>query len=589
MSRFALLFLLPALLTAQTAAQTTGGTGGVGAAPPAQRTAPPTPTEDLCALEGQVLNAVSGEPLKKASLSLMRMDISPGEALFPNGYGATSDAQGKFAIKDIEPGKYRLVVNRNGYVAMAYGARGPGRPGTMLSLVRQQHMKEMIFKLTPNGVIAGRILDEDGEPLPYVRVTLQSYRYFQGRKQLFQSGGGGNTDDLGEFRIFGVPPGKYFLNAMTSPTGMTMAMDRSVNASPEEDYATTYYPGTTDAATAVLLDVGPGAQLRGVDMTLSKAHSIHLKGHITQGLPGTDHRNARVYVTPRSAGGFMGATRTNAVDARGNFDIRGVTPGLYNLTAVVNEGNVSYQGRIPIDAGSSNIEGLNVTIGPGLTVSGHLRAEGDAAKVDLSTIRLNLRERDPGGIMFGNMSQGSLTDEGSFEIKDAPPGRYDLDIMGLPAGFYVKSVRAGETDVLLSGLDLTGGAAAKVDIAISPNAAVVTGTVQNPNTGNAAPGATVMLIPQEKERHEQQSYYRVTLSDQNGSFTLNGLTPGEYKAYAWEDLEAGAYMDTEVMKPLESKSEALSLHESDRKTLKLTLIPADFPASAATGTSGHEF
>lgn len=590
MSRFALLLLLPAALAAQTSI-TMGGRGGVEGAPPPQRTAPPTPTEDLCAIEGQVLNAVSGEPLKKASLALMRTDISPGEAMLPNSYGTTSDAQGKFAMKDIEPGTYRLLVNRNGYVSMMYGARGAGRPGTALSLSRRQHMKEVIFKLTPHGVIAGRILDEDGEPLPYVRVMLQSYRYIQGRKQLTQSGGGGgSTNDLGEYRIFGVAPGKYFLSAAPSPNGMQMAVDRSVNAPPEEDYATTYFPGTTESAAAVQLDVSPGAQLRGVDMTLSKTHTIHVKGHVTHGLTSPGRNNVMVYLTPRNAGGFMGGLRNNPIDAKGNFDIRSVTPGPYNLTAVINDGNVSYQGRIPIDAGSSNIEGLNVTIGPGLTVSGQLRAEPGATKVDLSTIRLNLRPREVGGMMFGNnMSQGRLTDEGKFEIKDTPPDRYDLNIMGLPSGFYVKSVRTDLADVLLSGLDVSSGAASRVDVVISPNAAAVTGAVQNPKTGNASPGATVVLIPREKERQEQPSYYKFTISDQNGSFTFKGLTPGEYKAYAWEDLEAGAYMDQDVMKPLESKGEAVSLRESDQKTLQLTLIPADSPAAAASGTAGHEF
>jgi hypothetical protein len=335
MSRFALLLLLPALLAAQTAI-VMGGTERVGAASPPRNTAPPTPTEDLCAIEGQVLNAVSGEPLKKASLSLVRADISPGEAMLPNSYGTTSDAQGRFAMKDIEPGKYHLMVNRNGYASMNYGARAAGRPGATLSLVRQQHMKEVIFKLTPHGVVAGRILDEDGEPLPNVQMMLQSYRYVQGRKQLSQLGGG-ETDDLGEYRIFGVAPGKYFLSAMPSPTGMMMEVDRSVNAPPDEDYAATYYPGTTDASAAAQLDVGAGAQLRGVDMTLSKTHAIHVKGHVTHGLTGTGRHNVVVYVMPRNSGGFMGENRSSPIDAKGNFDIRGVTPGPYTLVASMNE------------------------------------------------------------------------------------------------------------------------------------------------------------------------------------------------------------------------------------------------------------
>ena len=103
-------------------------------------------------------------------------------------------------------------------------------------------------------------------------------------------------------------------------------------------------------------------------------------------------------------------------------------------------------------------------------------------------------------------------------------------------------------DILASGLDLTAGAPPPLEIILSPRAAAVTGTVQNTKTGNAAPGATVVLIPQEKERRDQQNYYKMIMSDQLGAFSLTGVPPGEYKLYAWEDIEAGAYMDPDVLK-----------------------------------------
>ena len=87
-----------------------------------------------------------------------------------------------------------------------------------------------------------------------------------------------------------------------------------------------------------------------------------------------------------------------------------------------------------------------------------------------------------------------------------------------------------------------------------------------------------MLVPQEKERLQQQQYYKTVTTDQNGSYTLKSLSPGEYKAFAWEDLEPAAYMDPDFMKPLESKGEAVTIRESDHKSLSLTMIPADTPA-----------
>src|ERR1051326_5557122 len=168
--------------------------------------------EDLCAIQGQVFNAFTGEPLKKAHLLLQRTDTTPDMMSMPATYTTSSDPSGNFAMKDIEPGKYRLSVTRNGFVNSSYGARGPNRPGTTFSLSRGQNLKEIVFRLTPPGVVTGRIIDEDGEPVPFVRVQLMTYHYMQGRKQLSMAGGA-STDDLGEFRVFNVAPGKYFLSA----------------------------------------------------------------------------------------------------------------------------------------------------------------------------------------------------------------------------------------------------------------------------------------------------------------------------------------------------------------------------------------
>src|SRR4051812_33371246 len=161
----ALLLLLSVVLAAQGTISVTGGRVGSNnsASPNSPRSgAQPEPTkpEDLCTVEGQVTNAVSGEPLRRASILLMRADPTPGEMGPPASYSTQSNSSGQFNMKDIEPGRYRLTVNRNGYVPLTYGARGPQRPGTTLSLIRQQHMKDLALKLTPQSVVIGRVLDD---------------------------------------------------------------------------------------------------------------------------------------------------------------------------------------------------------------------------------------------------------------------------------------------------------------------------------------------------------------------------------------------------------------------------------------------
>src|SRR4029453_9219013 len=128
----------------------------------------------------------------------------------------------------------------------------------------------------------------------------------------------------------------------------------------------------------------------------------------------------------------------------------------------------------------------------------------DSAVIDLSGVSFMLQPRESNP--FGGAWQGRVDQNGAFEMKSVSPDRYNLTAFGLPAGAYVKSVRTDDVGVLKSGLDLTSGASITIDIVVSLRAATVSGTVQNPKTTNPAPGATVVLIPQEKERREQQAY-----------------------------------------------------------------------------------
>jgi hypothetical protein len=527
--------------------------------------------DDQCSMSGRVVNSVTGEPLRRVTIVLMRADGTPGQP--PLAYSTVSSAEGVFTMKDLEPGKYRLTAMRNGYVSFVYGATSPQRPGTTISLVRQQNLSDLTLKMTPHAVIVGRILDEEGEPVPNVSVTLQAYHYLQGRRQLTTAGGAASTNDLGEYRMFGVHPGKYYLTVTPTNRAPGFALDRTITSGPEADYVTTYYPGSFDPAAAAQLEVPAGRELRGMGMVLSKTRTVRVKGRVIHGMPGRP--NVTVMISPRAMSGFVGMLRNTPLDAAGNFEIRNVTPGSYVVTAMLNDGTTSRIGRIPVEVGNSNLEGLNVVIGPGLSIPGRVRSDPDAPPVDLTNVRFTLQVREAISMMFSGVGPARIDPDGAFEFKNVPPERYNLAAHSLPSGAYIKSARSDQVDVLASGLDATAGAVAPLDIVISPRAATVTGTVQNTKTNNPAPGATVVLIPQEPHRRDQQSFYRMVNADQNGAFSIPGIPPGEYRAYAWEDIDPGAYMDPEFLKPVEGKGEALTIREGEQKSVTLKLIPID--------------
>ena len=146
---------------------------------------------------------------------------------------------------------------------------------------------------------------------------------------------------------------------------------------------------------------------------------------------------------------------------------------------------------------------------------------------------------------------------------------------GLPEGFYLKSVRSANLDVMADGLEITAGSPAPLDVVVSSKAGQVSGTVLDPRTQKPAVAIMVVLVPQEKDRRDRESFYRSANTDASGQFTFKSLMPGEYRAYSWEEAEYGAWMDPDFMKPQEGRGETVSLAEGARQALQLNLIPAD--------------
>jgi hypothetical protein len=269
-------------------------------------------------------------------------------------------------------------------------------------------------------------------------------------------------------------------------------VDRSASQQPDEDYVPTYYPGTTDAASAATVDVEPGAQIRGIDLALSKIRTVRVRGRVTNAA-GSGRNQIMLMLMPRDGVGFYNMNR-RITDPKGGFEFRGVAPGSYTLTAIVSDGDKSFSTRQPIEVGSNHVENLSVTVQPGVELTGHIRVDGQPT-ASLSNVRVNLRTRDSGGAMFAPQPNGRLKEDGTFTMSNVGADRYDFGVFGLPDGYYVKSIRSGDDEVLISGLDLSKGPAGPIEIVLSPNAGQAEGVLQN-DKQQPAPGATVVMVPQ---------------------------------------------------------------------------------------------
>jgi hypothetical protein len=321
-----------------------------------------------------------------------------------------------------------------------------------------------------------------------------------------------------------------------------------------------------------MVEVLPGVHLQGLDVRLSKIRTVRVRGQV-KNLSGSTRQNISVMLMPRDRMAFFNMNRTVVRDTQGHFEIRGVAPGAYNLVATIYDGEKTLSAHTPLDVGSSSIDSIVLTLAPGKDLAGRVRVDGQASP-GLGDIRLNLQPYDPTGVMFGPMPTGRVKEDGGFTMSNVGPDRYRLIAYNLPDGYYIKSVQFGSEDVLESPLDLTSGVAGNLDVALGANAGQAEGTVLSPKQ-EPAPGATVVLIPQLAKRREQASFYKMTISDQNGHFLIKNVDPGEYKAYAWEDMEMGAYMDPEFVKPVENRGQAMSIHEGSHDKVQLDLIPAE--------------
>ena len=530
---------------------------------------------DSCTVSGQVSNALTGEPVRRALVALQRIDMASPNVMINSRVGNTvaTDAAGHFEMTGIPPGKYRLSAERSGFIVAQYGSRGPGKAGTLLTLEAGQKSRDLAIRLTPNGVIAGRVLDDEGEPVPNANVQVSRLQYIQGRKQMSRTNGA-STNDLGEYRVFALPPGRYYVSAEPRPNPMQLQA--------EDEYVTTWFPRTADAAAAAPIDLKPGTQLRNIDIPLARMHTVTVRGRVVNeagpppGGENAPHTNLSVMLARNNAmmegGGF---TRSNAsVTPQGNFEFRGVTPGSYFVVGLANTAKRTVSSRTPIQVGGSNLEGVTLTIRGGVPVSGQVRVEGETTK-SIAGVRVSLQPAEFVGIQFVALAAQQVKQDGTFQWDDVGADRYTVSANGLPEGFYLKSVRSANLDVLAGGLEIAGGSPAPLEVVLSPRAGQVTGTVLDPKTQKPAAMMTVVLVPQEKERRDRQEFYQTANTDFSGQFTFKSVTPGEYRVYAWEEAEYGVWMDPDFMKPLESQGEAVSVPEGGRQAIQVNLIPAD--------------
>jgi hypothetical protein len=527
----------------------------------------PENRKDVAILQGRTVST-EGSPLRKSILTLMPDHGKPGEEMQP--YRAFSDSDGNFIFDGVEPGVYRLSGQHVGFLPSAYGAKRNSPRGTILTLAAGQEMKGIEFALTREGVIQGKVVDDDGDPVAYAQVSVMRTSYSTGKPRLIQVSGG-QTDSAGEFKCPGLPAGRYLVNAKArqfnwfEAAKKTKAQEAATRR--EEIPIPTYYPGSTDAASAAPLDLRAGQELRGIDIRLRKAVVFRIKGSVSGGLPTGPGKNVSVFINRPGANGSFDFEAGARVRKDGSFELNDVAPGEYDLIVASLPGILTVLGRQKVQVESHDLDGVVVVTAQGGSLTGSVQwVDGASPPADgISAVQIGLWSDEA----MDNPS-GRVKDDGTFAL-DVSLHPYTLRVFGLPSGTYLKSAKLGERDVLANGLDFTGGIVKDtLEVVLSAAAGQLDGIVQDDKQQPAA-GATLTLIPEPPDP-KRRYLYQTANTDQNGQFSLKSIAPGKYRVYAWEDLEDGRQLDPEFLKPLEGLGVEITVAENGRQSLPLKLI-----------------
>ena len=524
-------------------------------------------------ISGVVVDASSGEPLGKARIFLRKPESRTQPQL------TKSSPEGKFLLANIEPGRYLLSVQRNRYARQEYGRRGPNRPGTTLTLQPGQDLGGVVFRLVRAGVIVGRIINEDNEPMANVQIEAMSYRYFEGKRQLVAAGRA-STDDLGEYRVFGLAAGRYRLRANFRPgfgSWGIVNIGVMLSGQPSQEYIPTYYPGAYESDQAIPIEVAPGSEILGIDIKMRPARTVRVAGTVFTRVTGRPAREAMIMLTPRGSGRFTFSNRKQTFmrDAEGKFEIHGVTPGEYTLAARFFDPSERLGGRLSVNVGDRDLDDIRLVVRPGISLPGEIRVEGDT-EVDFRELQVFLRPREV-TMMGGGF--GRVKEKGDFVLENVFQDVYDVSVSGAPEDFYLKAAQLGDENVLEDGLDLTAAETAPetLELLLSPNGGRVEGVVLN-DEDQPFSGAQVVLVP-EGRRRKMRHLFKTATSDQNGVFSLPGIAPGPYKIFAWAEIEQGAWQDNDFLRDYEKESDDFEVKENDALTVELELIPSEDGAS----------
>jgi protocatechuate 3,4-dioxygenase beta subunit len=474
-------------------------------------------------------------------------------------------------LKDIPKGRYVLSASKSGFLSQEYGRSQPNRSGAVLDLATAQTLRDVTFRMTAGAVIAGRAYDQNGQPVEGILIRAFRRSYQSDGKAVLSAVGGTVTNDIGEYRIYWLPPGTYYIHSEVSPARRASAnpvhepaiIDQSEG--PSDVFVPSFYPNGDDESHATPLRIEAGSERRAIDFTLTRTPALRVSGRVVGEASGLPVGDATLEMRPD-----VGALPINLIpvvhtDDAGRFEFRNLSPGKYILSARWTEpGFRSMFTEQHLHIGNKDVLDLQIVLRANRSISGRLMMERGEPLPQNRTV---LSFTDAKGASYGT----GLQADGTFLLSNIPSAILQVQLTEFPENYFIRSARAGSTDVLEGGLNLTENSVDSLEVIVASQGATVEGVVTDERQSPVV-GAHVVVIPN-AQRLQRSHLVKAVTTDQYGRFAIRGVMPGDYKIFGWEDLEPNIFFDPSFMEQYESQGKALHLDDDSLVKVALKMIP----------------
>jgi protocatechuate 3,4-dioxygenase beta subunit len=532
------------------------------------------PATGRSTIRGRIVAADNEQPVRRAMVRVSSREHGASRTTL-------TDADGRYEFHELAAGHYSINTSKSAFVTWFYGETRPASSGRLVVLAENQTADHIDVRLPRGAVITGRVTDDYGDPVPNAMVTPLRQQFSQGQRHMVAAGARATTNDIGEYRIFGLTPGQYYVSASESPALATLEGTEA-----RSGHAPTFYPGTTDVASASKLAVTAAQTVSDINIVLLRTPLATIRG-VAADSRGRPLTAGNITITRREGMIGTGFSGGGQVFADGTFTIPNVAPGTYLLRASATRApsglsiERSEDSVAVVTVNGEDLADVQLTPVVPVTVSGRVTFDDQAASKSLkpSEIRIASQTLNADAMALAG-SLLPLQADFTFTLQAAQDpialnASYFFSLSTTPTagGWRVKAVRVNAADVTDTGVDVSSHSVSGVEIELTDRLQQISGTVVD-GSGNARKDYAVVVFAQEPARRivPFNRYFAIGHPGNDGRFNIGTLPPGDYCAIALDWADPAESQDPEFLETLSRQAVTFSLAQGETRTLDLRLV-----------------